>query len=113
MSLYAPDIQSPDFSPFNDLTPHVGMPPTHIMVCGGDPLRDDRLIYKRALRENGVKTRLNIYPGMLHGYGAFPGLEFARKAFRDEMKGVGWLLGKEKTDEDVERIAPGCDLSFA
>lgn len=70
-------------------------------------------MYERALRESGVNTRLSVYPGMPHGFGVFPGLELARKAFRDEMKGVGWLLGKEKMDKDVEQIVPECDFSFA
>ncbi|KAH9229159.1 hypothetical protein K456DRAFT_1803692, partial [Colletotrichum gloeosporioides 23] len=63
---YEPDLKSRDFSPFNAKNPHRGMPPTYIQVSGADPLRDDGLIYERALRGAGVETKLMVYPNIPH-----------------------------------------------
>lgn len=88
------DIYSSKFSPFNALNPHIGMPPTYIQVCGLDPLRDDGLIYERALRENGVSTRMSVYSGVPHGhYSAWPHATTSRKWDFDVVSSAGWLLG--------------------
>ncbi|KAF4427812.1 AB hydrolase superfamily protein [Colletotrichum fructicola] len=76
---YEPDLKSRDFSPFNAQNPHHGMPPTYIQVSGADPLRDDGLIYERALREAGVETKLMVYPNIPHLFPDF----FQLKAFQD------------------------------
>ncbi|EEY22816.1 alpha/beta hydrolase fold-3 domain-containing protein [Verticillium alfalfae VaMs.102] len=47
---YAPDVTSPLYSPFNAARPHEGMPRVHLQVAGQDPVRDDGLIYEKALR---------------------------------------------------------------
>jgi acetyl esterase/lipase len=59
-----PDSSSPLYSPFNSKTPHKGLPRTYVSVDGLDPLRDDGLIYEQVLREAGVKTRLDVWPGV-------------------------------------------------
>ncbi|KAF0320009.1 alpha beta hydrolase fold-3 domain-containing protein [Colletotrichum asianum] len=76
---YEPDLKSRDFSPFNTQNPHRGMPPTCIQVSGADPLRDDGLIYERALGEAGVETKLMVYPNIPHLFPDF----FQLKAFQD------------------------------
>ncbi|KAJ5098950.1 AB hydrolase superfamily protein [Penicillium argentinense] len=87
------DVHSPKFSPFNATNPHIGMPPTYIQVCGLDPLRDDGLIYERALRENGVSTRMDVYSGVPHGhYAAWPYAATSRKWDFDVVSSAGWLL---------------------
>ncbi|EJD36033.1 hypothetical protein AURDEDRAFT_117173 [Auricularia subglabra TFB-10046 SS5] len=98
------DYKSPLFSPFNDPKPHVGLPPVYIHVAGQDPLRDDALVYERALRDNDVKTRLDVYPGVPHGHaGMYPTLSASRKAEIDLVKAAGWLLGKEVSEEDAAK----------
>lgn len=59
-----------------------------------DPLRDEGLIYERELREEcGVKTRLDMYPGLPHGFWSFfPTLKSCQKLIDDTLKGVEWLL---------------------
>jgi acetyl esterase/lipase len=97
---YEPDVRSPDFSPFNAKNPHKGLPPVHIQVCGQDPLRDDGLIYESVLRENGVSTRLDVYPGVPHSYVTLvDGLKGADKYRVDTLQGFGWLFGKDASDE--------------
>lgn len=97
-----PDVRSPDWSPFNFPEPHKGMPPCYIQVSGADPMRDDGLIYERALRKAGVKTKLDVYPGVPHWhFGFFPSLQASKRAQCDAVQGVGWLLGKSTDPEDI------------
>lgn len=62
-----------------------------------DPLRDEGLIYATMLEEdNGVKTRVEVYPGLPHGHwGFFPHLKSSAKFRKEQIEGFGWLLGKE------------------
>lgn len=103
---YQPIERSDQFSPFLDTRIASQLPSAYIQVAGLDPLRDDGLIYERYLRDNGVKTRLDVYPGVPHCHHAFfPKLESSKKFRRDMTLGVGWLLGKEITDDEVRRVA--------
>lgn len=99
------DSKSPLCSPFNASDPHRGMPRTYLQVDGLDPLRDDALIYDRILKEHGVETRLDVYPGLPHAHFAFvPTLESSRKAVADIMRGFGWLLKKEVSDDEITKV---------
>jgi len=100
-----PDPKSPLYSPFNSKNPHKGLPPTYVSVCGLDPLRDDGLIYEEVLREHGVKTKLDVWPGVPHAHFAFlPFLSATKKALLDTFMGFGWLLGKDISPEKVQEV---------
>ncbi|KAL7940703.1 alpha/beta hydrolase fold-3 domain-containing protein [Trichoderma barbatum] len=100
-SAYEPDINSPDYSPFNAESPHQGLPPIYLQVNGNDPVRDDGLVYEKVLRDHGVQTRIDVYPGIPHGYDdVFPQLDSSRRQRNDILKGFSWLLRKEVSEED-------------
>ncbi|KAF9880877.1 hypothetical protein CkaCkLH20_01919 [Colletotrichum karsti] len=108
---YAPELTSADFSPFNSATAHAGMPPTFVQVCGADPLRDDGLIYARALRERGVDARVVAYAGVPHLFPDFFRMEAFQKFHFDVLEGLARLFGREVGAGEIE--AALADSPFA
>ncbi|SMR43807.1 unnamed protein product [Zymoseptoria tritici ST99CH_3D1] len=88
----------PIFSPLLWPTGHGGLPPQYFQICGGDPLRDEALIYERLLREKeGTATKVDMYPGQPHGFwSVFPQMKASQKFIGDSVKGVEWLLQQKK-----------------
>ena len=104
----APDRDSELDSPVNAPAPHTGMPPCYIPVDGLDPLRDDGLIYERILHEHGVRTRIDVWPGVPHAHFAFlPMLKSAQEGNIDTILGIGWLLGRQDVDREAAAKAYG------
>ncbi|KAL0577334.1 hypothetical protein V5O48_004658 [Marasmius crinis-equi] len=89
---YKPDPSDPRASPL--LFPsHRGLPPAFVQIVGLDPLRDEGLLYEKMLRESGVKTKLEIYPGVPHAFElAVPETKICRKFVDDFENAVTWLL---------------------
>ena len=59
VSLYAAPARADDLS---------GLPPTYVMTCEHDPLRDEAIIYAMRLMAAGVQVELHNYPGTVHGF---------------------------------------------
>lgn len=45
-----------------------GLPRTHVLAAGLDPLRDDSLMLAARLAAQGVSFRLDVVPGVVHGF---------------------------------------------
>ncbi|KAI5359927.1 putative alpha/beta hydrolase-3 [Septoria linicola] len=86
--------RSPDlrFTPL--LHPNLkDLPTCYLQVAGLDPLRDEALIYEQALKENGVKTRLEVYDGYGHMFWTnWPELDRSKEFVQHTLAGFRWLL---------------------
>ncbi|KXJ90039.1 Alpha/Beta hydrolase protein [Microdochium bolleyi] len=103
---YGYDASSPEYCPgYGTEGAAATMPPTYIQVAGQDPLRDDGIVFEKVLREAGVKTRLDAYKGVPHGFAELTEIPLAWKNRVDMLKGFGWLLGKEEASEEQCREA--------
>ncbi|KAI0053262.1 hypothetical protein FA95DRAFT_1601282 [Auriscalpium vulgare] len=79
------------------LYPSHGLPPAYIQVCGLDPVRDEGILYEHVLREVGIATRLDAYPGVPHVFNVSnPGIKAATKFEADTLEGLKWLLASTK-----------------
>ena len=96
MKAYKPDLQSRLFNLYSPTDPvsHQGLPATYFQVCGLDILRDEALCFERELRtEHGTKTKLQVYPGLPHGFWSFfPQLNKTKQWFDETLEGIQWLL---------------------
>ncbi|KAJ6566602.1 Alpha/Beta hydrolase protein [Mycena capillaripes] len=95
MNLFYECINGPadhlDVSPL--LADHKNLPALYTQVCGMDPLRDEGLLYERLLRERGIATKLDIYPGLPHGFHELlPQLTAVKKWQADLDAGLEWIL---------------------
>ena len=92
-SIYAPERQNLLWDPFNHPEGHAGVAKTFFQVGGIDPLRDEAVLYDRALREKGVLTRFKLYSGYGHMFWTnYPGVEASTKFVEDTLEGMRWLL---------------------
>ena len=102
--LHGPDVKSKLFNSFNwpdssgGKSGHVDLPPVLFQIAGMDPLRDGALIYEKMLREeDGVKTKLKLYPGLPHGFFlTYSQLESTKQHEKDTVEGIRWLLSFSK-----------------
>ncbi|KAH6988665.1 Alpha/Beta hydrolase protein [Ilyonectria destructans] len=93
LEYYDPPPEDIRVSPLlaNDLS---GLPPTYIQIAGADPLRDDGFAYAKKLQQAGVALKVNVYPGMPHGFMNMP-LKTALKSDEDLIKAIEWMMGNE------------------
>ena len=91
-----PDLKSPLYSPLNSEMGLGGTPRTYVQVCGADPLRDDGFIYAKALEDAGVEVKVDVYPGLPHGFWTrAKDLRVSKKFYADVDGAFAWLLKRE------------------
>ncbi|KAJ7623526.1 Alpha/Beta hydrolase protein [Roridomyces roridus] len=72
---------------------HAGLPPAVVQICGMDLLRDEAILYNKLLQEEGVKTKMTLYPGVPHGFHPFvPTITAAVKLEKHLSEGLKWIL---------------------
>ncbi|PLB53924.1 putative lipase/esterase [Aspergillus steynii IBT 23096] len=104
-AMYAQDFSSEDFSPFNSTVGFSALPRAYVQVAGLDILRDDGVVYAKALEDSGVEVRFDAYPGMPHGhFNLWPGLKQSIRSQEDTIWHVGWLLRREVSREKVAEL---------
>lgn len=91
------EVQSPKFSPFSAARPHRDLPRIYVQVGKLDPLRDDGLVYERALRDSGVETRLECYDDIGHDTWSIFSNEQSPKDFaKNSLAAMEWLLKRDE-----------------
>ncbi|KAF8526232.1 alpha/beta hydrolase fold-domain-containing protein [Hysterangium stoloniferum] len=89
---HGPHASNPEVSPLLAAS-FEGLPRTYIQINGMDPLRDETILYNKLLREVGVPTMVDMYPGFPHGFHEhFPDLTASRRQSRQLSAGIRWLL---------------------
>ena len=88
-----PDTTSELYGPLLWSRGHGRLPRTYSQACGMDTGRDNLLIFDDMLKNEGVETRLDLYPGLPHVFwGSYRQLPQAKKWEEDTMNGFAWLL---------------------
>jgi acetyl esterase/lipase len=83
LSGYMPDVDDGVlYATFNRPKGHKDLPPAYFQISGMGSFRDEGVIYERVLdREYGVKTKLDVYPGLPHGHWSY--FPFMKSSVRD------------------------------
>ncbi|OAA78492.1 Alpha/beta hydrolase fold-3 [Akanthomyces lecanii RCEF 1005] len=71
----------------------------YFSVCGWDPRRDESLLLEQLLREEGLGTKLDVYPGLPHGFWTTcPDLPESKRWLEKLLQGLAWMF----SDDDDE-----------
>ena len=70
-------------------------PPTYIVTCEFDPLRDDGTVFLGALQSKGVEVRHDRYSGLPHCFWIFPTLPETQKFLGNLFDGIKWVLERK------------------
>lgn len=88
---YDIDLNSPRHLPglATDLSK---FPPCYIVTAEKDCFRDDGTVLDHRLRESGVRSKLDHYPGLPHYFHAFPSLDVAHEMMEKAVEGARFVL---------------------
>ena len=86
------DRMDPRVSPlFAEDKDFAGLPPTHLVLCGWDPLKDEGRAYASKLEAHGVPVSIREHPGMVHG---FMNMTAVSNPAREAIHAAGEVVGK-------------------
>jgi versiconal hemiacetal acetate esterase len=84
----------PDVFVALDAENHKNYPPTYLVACEKDPLRDDAYVMEAALKKAGVPTKLDFYPGLPHYFWIFSSVPESKQFVANLLNGVQWLISQ-------------------
>ena len=94
-----PIAQAPvDANPAS-VTDVAGLPPTYVLTCEFDVLRDEGETFAERLRKAGVPTRSVRWPGMIHGFVQLGGIVPAATEATEEAAQVAGAMIDRRFDE--------------
>lgn len=67
-------------------------PPTYVVTCGQDPLRDDGIVLGRALSSASVPVKTKNYKSLPHCFWIVPSLPETPEFMDNLANGVAWVL---------------------
>lgn len=68
----------------------------YFSVCGWDPRRDESLLLEQLLKEEGLDTKLDVYPGLPHGFWTTcPDLPESKRWLEKLLQGLSWIFDEE------------------
>lgn len=95
------------FAVFNWNAGHKGLPAIYLQVCGMDVNRDEAVIYEEVLMGLGVRTRIDVYPGMPYIFwSVFTTNLLTRKWWADTLAGVAYFWERNRSCEAVVVVKP-------
>lgn len=96
------DPADPRVSPYRSSS-LAGLPPAIVNLAGFDPLHDDGLVYATALLEARVPARVDLEPGLVHGYLSYTAISpSCRKATERLVASVSTAL--DRTDHTISSM---------
>jgi versiconal hemiacetal acetate esterase len=83
-----------DYFSGTDFESHKNFPPTYVVTCEFDPLRDDGKVIVKSLRNSGVAVKHDHYDGLPHCFWFFPGLPETQTFMANTFAAVKWVTDK-------------------
>ena len=82
-----------------------GMPKSAVLITGQDALRDEGLEFAERLKNQGVPTKVHIFPGLPHGFRRFKALPSVKRWEELISECVAWCVGEDEGDVfEIERV---------
>ncbi|KEQ57763.1 uncharacterized protein M437DRAFT_70565 [Aureobasidium melanogenum CBS 110374] len=75
-----------------DQESHKLFPPTYIVTCEFDPLRDDGIVLAKCLKSAGVPVKYDHYDGLPHVFWVNPILPETKVFMKNLLEGVDWVI---------------------
>jgi versiconal hemiacetal acetate esterase len=73
---------------------HKNFPPTYIVTCEADPLRDDGVVLEECLKKAGVPVKRDHYAGLPHYFWIFPSVTEGQQFVGNLIGGCKWVVGQ-------------------